>query len=115
VAEGMNRAEKIVFSNTLKTAGWSNARVVNGDIVEATREMKAAGKNLTLLGSGSILTAFAEAGLIDRYEIMVNPVAIGAGTSLFEGLERRLALELIDSRVFESGAVLLRYRPADGG
>lgn len=112
VAVGMNQAEKIVFSNTLERADWQNTQVVSGNIVEALRQLKATpGSDLTILGSGSIVTQFAAAGLIDEYLIMLNPVVVGGGTPIFNGLEGNIDLQLTDSRVFKSGAVLLTYRP----
>ncbi len=113
MAEGMNRAEKIVFSRTLEKAGWSNTRVIKNDIVGEVRDLKQApGKDMTILGSGSIVTQFADAGLIDEYQIMVDPVVLGEGTQLFKKLKRRLDLELVTARTFSSGVVLLCYRPA---
>lgn len=111
VAVGMNQAEKIVFSNTLDRADWHNTKVISGDIVGAVRTLKATqGSDLTILGSGTIVTQFAAAGLIDEYLIMINPVVVGGGTPIFNGLERNIDLELVGSRVFKSGAVLLTYK-----
>lgn len=112
VAAGMNNAEKIVFSSTMKTASWSNTRVIGAGIVEETRKMKQTpGRNMTILGSGSIITQFAEAGLIDSYEIMIDPVVLGEGTPLFKGMKAPLDLRLTGSRVFKSGTILLCYEP----
>ena len=112
VAEGMNRAEKIVFSRTMKQADWNNTRVVSDDLIgEVTRLKETSSRDLTILGSGSIVTQLGEAGLIDAYEIMIDPVALGSGSTLFKGLKGKLDLELKDSKVFRSGVVLLRYRP----
>jgi dihydrofolate reductase len=113
VAGGMNRAAKIVFSRTLKRATWENTRLVKGSPAEEIRKLKRRpGKDLTLLGSGRILTQLAEQGLIDEFQIMVDPVALGNGTPLFKGLKHRLDLRLTSARTFRSGTVLLCYRPA---
>ena len=112
VAEGMNNAEKIVFSRTLKKAEWNNTRLVSNNMGDEIRKMKQIpGKNLTLLGSGSILTQLAEEGLIDEYQFMVNPVALGEGTPLFKKIKHRLNLKLIKTRTFNNGNVLLCYEP----
>lgn len=112
VAEGMNKAEKIVFSRTLKKAEWNNTRLVKDDIVEEIKKMKRLpGKDMTLLGSGSIVTQFAPEGLIDEYQIMVDPVALGDGTPMFKGIQNKLDLELTMTKTFKSGVVLLCYRP----
>jgi len=114
VAEGMNRAEKIVFSRTLKRADWSNTRLVNGNIGDEIRRLKQTpGKNMTLLGSGSILTQMAEQGLIDEYQFMVDPVALGEGTPIFKNIKHTLNLKLTSTRTFQNGTVLLCYQPAE--
>ena len=112
VAEGMNNAEKIVFSRTLKKAEWNNTRLVKDNIVEEIKKMKQMhGKDMTLLGSGSIVTQFAEQGLIDEYQIMVDPVILGDGTPIFKGIRHKLDLKLTKTRTFKSGVVLLCYQP----
>jgi dihydrofolate reductase len=113
VAEGMNKADKIVFSMTLNKAEWNNTRLVRDNMVEEVKKMKQmSGKNMTILGSGSMVTQLTEAGLIDEYQFMVDPLALGAGTPLFQGMRRVLNLELTATRAFKSGRVLLNYRPA---
>lgn len=111
-AKGMNDAEKIVFSNTMKKADWNNTRIIGGNIVEEMKKLKQTpGKDLTILGSGSIISQFANEGLIDGYEIMIDPVALGEGTPIFKSIKEQLDLKLTDSRVFKSGVVLLSYEP----
>lgn len=112
VAEGMNNAEKIVFSRTLKKVEWNNTKLVRGNIEEEIKKMKQQpGKDMTLLGSGSILTRFAELGLIDEYQIMVDPVVIGKVTPIFKNIKNKLDLKLTMTRTFKSGVVLLCYKP----
>jgi len=112
VAEGMNNAAKIVFSRTLKSVEWKNSILVKENFTEEIRTMKhMPGRDMTILGSGSIVTQFAEEGLIDEYQIMVDPVVLGNGTPLFKGLKHTLDLKLIDSKTFKSGVVLLCYQP----
>ena len=114
VAEGMNKAEKIVFSRTLKKVEWENTRLIKDNIGDEIRKMKQMpGKDMTLLGSGSIVTQFAQQGLIDEYQIMVDPVALGDGTPLFKGIQNKLDLKLIKTRTFKSGVVLLCYQPME--
>lgn len=112
VAKGMNSAEKIVFSNIIESPLWNNTAVMRGNIVEQIHSMKQQpGKDMTILGSGTIVSQFAEAGLIDEYLIMIDPVVLSGGTSLFDGIKCGLQLELTDSRVFKSGVILLSYKP----
>ncbi|MDE2040351.1 MAG: dihydrofolate reductase [Elusimicrobia bacterium] len=113
VAGGMNAATKIVFSRTLKKAGWSNTRLVKSGLLAEVRRLKAgSGKGLTILGSGSLVSQLAPAGLIDEYQLMVVPVALGRGKTMFEGLKKRLKLKLKSTKAFRNGSVLLVYSKA---
>lgn len=112
VAKGMNDAEKIVFSKTMKKAEWSHTRLIKDNIAEEIKKLKQKpGKDMILLGSGSIVTQFAEKNLIDEYQIMIDPVAIGAGNSIFKKMNHPLDLKLISTKTFKSGVVLLCYKP----
>lgn len=111
VAEGMNKAEKILITrNPQEEVGWKNTTTVTGDVVTQIRKLKAASaKDFTILGSGSIINLFTEYNLIDEYQIMIDPVAIGSGTSIFSGIKSPLPLKLKRVRTFKSGVVLLCY------
>ena len=110
VADGMNKSEKIVFSRTLKKADWKNTRIISDNMIEAVTKLKEQpGPDMAILGSGSIVTQLAEAGLIDDYQFMLDPVALGEGTPLFKGMKRQLDLKLKSTRTFRSGIVLLTY------
>lgn len=112
VAKGMNDAEKLVFSRTLTETDWANTRIIHADPADEVRRLKETSrKDMTVLGSGTIVTQLAAHGLVDEYQIMLDPVALGAGRTIFEGLSQRLKLRLKDSRVFKSGVVLLTYEP----
>ena len=112
VAQGMNESKKIVFSTTLDSVDWENTTLINGNLVEEVRKLKAIpGKVMTILGSGSIIGQLADAGLIDEYQFMIDPVALGDGTPSFKGLTYKLDLKLTDVRKFDSGVVLLSYVP----
>lgn len=113
IAIGMNRAEKIVFSRTLDNVEWNNARLMKDNVVDEIWRMKQTpGKNMTLLGSGSIVNQFADAGLIDEFQILVHPVALSEGTPILKDIKENLELKLTDSRTFKSGNVLHCYEPA---
>ena len=112
VADGMNKSQKIVVSNTLETAAWNNTTILKGNLAEEIKRLKGKpGNDITILGSGSIVTQLADAGLIDAYQIMIDPVAIGEGTSIFSGISHNLNLKLTDTKIFKSGVVLLCYEP----
>jgi dihydrofolate reductase len=112
LAERMNRADKIVFSRTLKKADWRGTRLIADDAVDSVRRLKETSeRDMTLLGSGSLLKQLAEHALIDEFQFMVDPIALGAGRSIFSGIDHRLALKLKNTRAFPSGAVVLSYTP----
>jgi dihydrofolate reductase len=112
VAFRMTQAEKLVFSRTLTQVTWINSRLLSENMVEEVGRLKQTpGKNMTLLGSGSILTQLADAGLIDNYQFMIYPLAIGQGTPIFHNLKQNLRLRLMSTRIFTSGTVLLSYQP----
>lgn len=112
VAEGMNRAEKIVFSRTLPGVSWNNTTLIRGGLEEEIRKRKEIpGKNMTVLGSGDIVRQLADFGLIDEYMVMVDPVILGSGTPLFSGISHPVNLRLAKQHTFSSGVVLLTYVP----
>jgi dihydrofolate reductase len=110
VARGMNSAAKIVFSRTLNKVDWNNTKLVKNDMLSEIRKLKQeSGKDLTVLGSGSIVSQLAQERLIDEYQILLNPVVIGKGKTMFEGVKDRFSLKLTKTRVFGNGNVLLNY------
>jgi dihydrofolate reductase len=112
VAAGMNTMPKIVFSRTLKQATWSNSQLVHGDIAAEVRKLKnEAGPGMAILGSGAIVAQLAPEGLIDEYQVMVNPVVLGSGRTMFAGIPGKLNLKLTKTRPFRNGKVLLSYEP----
>jgi len=112
VAAHMNALPKIVFSRTLTSADWTNTTIVVGDLAGTIRRMKAEpGPDMTILGSGSIVTQLAAAGLIDTIQVVLNPVALGAGKSFLGGVQQPLKLEMTQTRVFGNGSVVLWYVP----
>lgn len=112
VAEGMNRMPKVVFSRTLDTVSWSNTRLVKGGLVEEVRRMKQSpGRDLLIFGSGTLVSQLAREGLIDRFQLVVNPIVLGKGRTLFEGIPERFSLKLKATRAFQNGNVLLDYEP----
>ena len=113
VAERMNKLPKVVFSRTLDAASWNNTRLVKDNISSEVRKMKEQrGEGLVILGSGTIVSQLASAGLIDEYQVVVNPIVLGKGRTMFEGIERNLSIKLAKTRAFSNGNVVLYYEPA---
>ncbi|MDE1851449.1 MAG: dihydrofolate reductase [Candidatus Micrarchaeota archaeon] len=118
IANMINNTKKLVISRTLasvkESGNWKNvelAREFDPDEIRRLKEMP--GKEIWVGGS-NLAVSFVENGLIDEFRFIVNPVFIGKGTPLFQGLNAKLDLELIETRKFKSGNVLLTYRPAKG-
>ena len=112
VAVRMNQLPKVVFSRTLATASWKNTKLVHDSIAAEVRKMKKEpGTDMAILGSGSIVSQLAQEGLIDEFQIVVNPVVLGTGKTIFNGVKEKLALKLIKTRTFANGNVLLCYEP----
>ncbi|HEV2320818.1 MAG TPA: dihydrofolate reductase family protein [Gammaproteobacteria bacterium] len=113
VAAGMSRSRKVVFSRRLTKADWQNTRLIKGELVAEARKLKQEeGPGMAILGSGSITAQLAAAGLIDEYQFVVNPVVLGTGRTMFEGLAKPLPMRLTESRAFKNGKLFLRYIPA---
>jgi dihydrofolate reductase len=114
VAERMNSLPKVVFSRTLSTPSWRNTKVVKGDIAAEVRKMKTEpGPDMAMFGSGSIVSQLTAQGLIDEYQVVVIPVVLGKGRTMFEGIEKELMLKRTKTRTFGNGNVFLCYEPRE--
>ena len=110
IADQMNKAKKIVFSRTLDKADWDNTRLIKGDLEDEVRKLKnEAGPELVIMGSGSIVSQLTDARLIDEYQMMVNPIVLGDGRTMFDGIKEKLDLKLTGTRAFKNGNVLMSY------
>ncbi|MGB6674513.1 MAG: dihydrofolate reductase family protein [Candidatus Nitrosopolaris sp.] len=69
------------------------------------------GKEIAIFGSGSIVSTFMQLGLIDEYRIIVNPVVLGNGKPLFNGINDKQNLKLLKTKVLRSAVVILYYQP----
>jgi dihydrofolate reductase len=115
IAHLMNNAEKIVFSRTLdrvrETENWKNVKLRRKvDPVEIRHLKEMPGRDIWV-GTSDLAVSFIKEDLIDEFRFMINPVVVGGGTRIFQGLDRRLDLELTRIRKFQSGNVLMYYRP----
>ena len=114
VAAGMNRLPKTVFSRTLTKVTWQNTTLIKGDLVsEVTRMKQQPGPDLVILGSGTIVSQLTQARLIDEYQIVMSPIVLGKGRTLFETVEGKVGLTLTKTRAFKNGNVVLWYEPAN--
>ncbi len=110
VADRINALQKVVFSRTLDSVSWQNTRLVKDNLTDKILAMKQSdGKDMVIMGSGSLVSQLSQARLIDVYQLVVNPVVLGSGRTLFDGKMEKLQLKLSDSRVFNNGNIVLTY------
>ena len=113
VADRMNSAQKVVFSRTLNKVAWNNTRLFKNDLVGEVRKLKDnSAQGIVILGSGTIVSQLAQADLIDEYQFAINPIVLGAGRTLFEGVTNQLRLKRTQSRSFKNGSVFVVYEAA---
>ena len=111
-ADLLNNMRKYVVSTTLKSAdAWRNSRIISKDVVEEVRALKAQpGKDIYVDGSSVLVHTLAQADLVDEYHLLVFPIVLGSGKRVFpDGFHS--GLQLIETKSFPSGVVLLRYQP----
>jgi dihydrofolate reductase len=98
----------VVYSRTLDAASWGPATIVRTiDPEEIDRQKRQRRRGLVLFAGSSLARSFAKLDLIDEYRLMVHPIVLGKGVSLFAGVDTELALELKRIRTFSSGVALL--------
>jgi len=113
VAKYMNETPKVVAAHEAFKPDWNNTIVVSGDVAGEVRKLKErSGKRIVILGSNTLCVSLMQHGLVDEFQIMMNPIALGNGTPLFKGLRQRAELRLSKTRDFKSGNVLLTYTSA---
>jgi dihydrofolate reductase len=112
-AKVLNEGHKVVFSRTLSRVDWEHTVIEPSADAATVKKFKASpGGDALIFGSGSLVRSLAVQGLIDEYQLVINPVVLGAGQALFSPLPQRLDLKLIGTKAFKNGTVLLRYQPA---
>jgi dihydrofolate reductase len=106
------RLPKVVFSTTL-SAVQGNARLASGGLAEEIERLRAEpGKGNIAIGGATLAAEAAALGAIDEYRARVYPVLVGGGIPFFAPRQRRVDLELVETRTFSSRVVYLRYRAA---
>ena len=112
--DALARLSKIVFSSTLtEPLSWPTARFEARDAVEAVREMKDGGtESMRTMGSLTLCRSLLNAGLVDRFRVVVFPVITGSSGKdrIYDGYPD-VSLEMVSSRVFDGRLQLLEYVP----
>jgi len=108
----MNTLPKVVFSRTLSSVSWSNARLARRPVEEDLPTLKAQGDgDMVCFGGARFAHALAARRLIDEYRLTVHPVALGAGLPLWHGLSEPQRLRLVSSTVYADGSVTQTLLP----
>jgi len=111
ITDFMNHTNKIVFSKTLEKVEWKNSTLHKEITPEEINKLKhEAGKDIIIYGSGSIVSQLMKFGLLDEFQIMINPVVLGKGKPLFQNIEEKSSLKLLNTRAFTGGSVLLNFQ-----
>jgi dihydrofolate reductase len=111
-ADRMNSLPKYVVSTTLDEAPeWNNSTVIKGNLADEVAQLKAEdGQDIMVAGSQQLVRSLLDLDLVDEIRLLVSPVVLGTGKRLFEGLAGKKVLELVDTKPFASGSILLTYR-----
>lgn len=111
IAPHMNNLPKVVFSKTMTETTWTNTHIIHQDLLGQMQKLKNEAKtDIVILGSGSIVTQLALTDVIDEYQFVYNPIILGSGRTLFDGVHENRYLKLLESRSFENGKVYIRYK-----
>lgn len=100
---------KVIFSTTLKSVEWNNSTLLHSNLLEEVMKLKQQPGKKISVGGLNIASQLAQAGLIDEYHFLIQPIVAGRGPRLFESV-KDLNLELIGSKTFRSGVVELHYK-----
>lgn len=111
-ADRMNNLPKFVVSTTLEVVAWNNSTLIKENIAEEVARLKQQpGQDILVAGSGDLVHTLMQSDLIDEYRLMVHPVVLGSGKRLFTEGTNTLKLQLLETKTFSSGVVVLTYRP----
>jgi dihydrofolate reductase len=108
----MNNLPKVVFSKTLPTAEWAGSRIARGDLAEEISALRSEpGREIMAHGGAAFVQALSRHGLIDKYRLVILPVALGNGLQLFKDLAKPLRVDLAEAKSFPDGTVIHVYQP----
>ena len=117
VAERIVPMKKVVFTKTMSSSDpqvgtWNNTVLATGNLVDEVNKLKQQnGKDIMVYGGSSFVSVLIKEGLIDEFHLFVNPVVLGHGEPIFNGLTNYKQLQLKHSIVYPCGIVLLQYEP----
>lgn len=110
----MNTIEKVVYSNTINASSWNNTKFITAPLAASIKRIKnlsdTASGNIITYGSGKLVNRLMQLQLVDEYQLWLHPVMLGAGRPMFTSVKSYESLQLLSSKVFASGVVLLHYK-----
>jgi dihydrofolate reductase len=110
LAKKMIEIPKVVFTKTLNKSKWINTDIATGDLTDEIMKLKSRdGKDMVVYGGASFDSSLIKLGLIDEFLLFINPVAIGKGMTIFKELNEIQKFNMVKSKPFDSGVVLLHY------
>ena len=114
-ASFLNRVPKYIASRTLREPlEWNNSHLLKGDVADAVRRLKEEdGGDLVVLGSGDLAQTLIDEGLIDVYDLWIDPIVLGTGKRLFREGVPKTRLKLVGSKTSTTGVAMLTYHPSD--
>ena len=108
----MNNQTKYVVSTTLEKAEWKNSYLIKGDVAAELNKLKQQpGKDINIVGSGTLTRSLIEVDLVDELQLMLCPVVLGVGKKLFDDAHFTRSMQVLEVRAFHSGMIYLRLQP----
>ena len=111
-AVAIDNASKIVFSRTLNHVDWKNTILKNEIVTKEIAALKQQTDKDILVGSPGLIAAFTQLGLIDEYQLAVQPTILGSGLQLFKNISDKVDLKLLKTKTFGCGAIILYHELA---
>ncbi|EKT3958530.1 dihydrofolate reductase [Flavobacterium psychrophilum] len=112
LAQKITTAHKVVFTKTIGKSEWDNTEVANDELVDEIKKLKNKnGKDIIVYGGATFVSSLIKLGLIDEFHLFINPTALGNGKPIFEVLENKQSFNLIKTKPFECGIIVLHYEP----
>lgn len=112
-ATAINKTPKLVFTKTLTASRWDNTEIANGDFVKVIKKLKKQkGKDMIVFGGATFVSSLIKAGLIDEYHLIINPVVLGEGLPIFNGISKKLFLTPVTTKLYSCGVTVAEYIPA---
>jgi dihydrofolate reductase len=108
----MNNQTKYVVSTTLDKAEWKNSHLIKGNVTQELNKLKQQpGKDISIVGSGTLVRSLLKSALVDELQLMLCPVVLGVGKRLFDGADFTKSMKVLEVRSFGSGMIYLRLQP----